>query len=447
MSKLICDVCGTAYPETNTVCPICGSANASNEHTSAGNVPEEEQGAAYAYVKGGRFSKRNVRRRNTRGSEGEIRVPAAERRSRDAEEAEDEAPMNNEGGEETVNKGLVAVVIVLLLAIVAVLFYIGFKFLAPDPDISVDPNPTPTTNVEPTPTAKPDPTEPPTEADVPCTGLTLSMENLSFTTIGGEYSLMVTLDPTNTTDTVTFVSADPSVATVSADGDVRAVGFGETTITITCGEITKTCKVVCISGFTFEFNTNPKWNDPVTGYADTTVTQGENWKAYKGALSVPADQITWISDDLTIATIQNGIVTAVSPGKTLIHAEYGGKRYTCIFRVKASQATGGDEFTSTPNDSAFSFRWAKTPNSDGKFDVTMSVGSTWKAYEDGIDPTSVAWSIVNLDPNDTTVYATVSTDGVVSFVATNGLKASVELHAVYDGVTFICILRIKPATT
>lgn len=419
MSKVICDVCGTAYPETATVCPICGSAKKSGDQTAAGNTPEAEQGASYTYVKGGRFSKSNVRRRNKGVRPQETRVTAAERKS----QSEDD---------DKVNKGLVAVVIVLLLAIVAVLIYIGVKFFAPKPNIDVTPDPTPTTNVEPTPTGEPDPTEGPTDADISCTGLTLSMQSVSFTTVGGEYALIVTPMPENTTDTVTFVSADESIATVTADGVITAVGYGETTITITCGQIVQECKVTCISNFTFEFNTNPKWNDPVTGYADTTVTQGDTWKAYKGTLSVPADQITWISDDPTIAVVQNGIVTAINPGKTLIHAQYGGKTYTCIFRCKAAQTAGSDEYTSNPSDTPFTFRYAEGPNNDGKYDVTIHIGTPWTAYSTGIDPAAVAWSI-----KDTTI-ATVGADGVVTALA----AGQTELYATYNGVTFTCIVRV-----
>ena len=425
MSKVICDVCGTAYPETATTCPICGSAKQAGEQTAAGNVPETD-GAAYTYVKGGRFSKRNVRRRNSKGGKDrEVRVPAAERKSRPASDN------NRNGDEETVNKGLVAVVIVLLLAIIAVLIYIGVRFFAPS-SVPNDPNPTPTTNVEPTPTGDPDPTEDPTDANVPCTGLTLPVENISFTELGQEYTLVATMTPANTTDVVTFASADETVATVSADGVVKAVGYGETTITVACGEIVKECKVTCISNFTFKFNTSDKWNDPVTGYADTTVTQGETWKAYKGTLSVPADQITWTSDDENIAIVQNGIVTAINPGKTLIHAEFGGKKFTCIFRCKASQTAGGTEYPSESGEIAFSFRdaWFK----DGKYDTTIQggVGDTWKAYPNGINPANVAWSV-----KDETIIS-VGADGVVTAVA----AGQTELYAVYNGVTFTCIVRV-----
>ena len=58
MSKIICDVCGTAYPETAAVCPICGCAKNTTTPTAAAETVEEGEGAGYNYVKGGRFSKR-----------------------------------------------------------------------------------------------------------------------------------------------------------------------------------------------------------------------------------------------------------------------------------------------------------------------------------------------------------------------------------------------------
>ena len=59
MSKVICDVCGTTYPETASNCPICGCAKNSTEQTMLDSDPGAE--GSYAPVKGGRFSKRNVR--------------------------------------------------------------------------------------------------------------------------------------------------------------------------------------------------------------------------------------------------------------------------------------------------------------------------------------------------------------------------------------------------
>ena len=61
MSKVICDLCGTSYPETSNQCPICGTARP--VQSVAVNDTDKESGG-YTYVKGGRFSKANVRKRN-----------------------------------------------------------------------------------------------------------------------------------------------------------------------------------------------------------------------------------------------------------------------------------------------------------------------------------------------------------------------------------------------
>ena len=61
MSKIICEVCGTSYPETANQCPICGCVRPADA-TSVETDTAVETG--YTYVKGGRFSKANVRKRN-----------------------------------------------------------------------------------------------------------------------------------------------------------------------------------------------------------------------------------------------------------------------------------------------------------------------------------------------------------------------------------------------
>ena len=114
MNKVICDICGTAYPDTAPKCPICGYAKTNAETTVAGAERPTSEG--YTAVKGGRFSKQNVRKRN---SSRTTERTAAEKSRRGEKE---------DGG----NTGLVLVVIFLLVAIVAVVIYIGVKlFSAP----------------------------------------------------------------------------------------------------------------------------------------------------------------------------------------------------------------------------------------------------------------------------------------------------------------------------
>ena len=60
------------------------------------------------------------------------------------------------------------------------------------------------------------------------------------------------------------------------------------------------------------------------------MTEGEKWILYDGA--VDFSDITWTSDDPSVATFENGIVTAISTGETTVHADYNGQRLTCTVR-------------------------------------------------------------------------------------------------------------------
>ncbi len=464
MNKVICDICGTAYPDTAPKCPICGYAKTATETTAAGAEGHTSEG--YTAVKGGRFSKQNVRKRNN---------------SRAAERTGAERSRRGEK-EESDNTGLVLVVIFLLVAIVAVVIYIGVKlFSAPATET---PEPTYIQVTQPTAT----PTEP-TTSGVACEKIQLSNQTIEFLNAGDTWNIVVRPTPSNTTDTITFESSAPEVVTVDETGLLTAVGGGEATITVTCGSITETCQVKCSfenpptqpstdpnatvdpsapttattpattptvpagpvdPNFTFEFNTKfkdgEKWDITLTA-------QGITWKAYKNDLSVDPGAITWTTDDASICTIQNGIVTTVAPGKTQVHATYGGKTYTCIVRCKfevtdvtpttpttpAQPDTDATTAPTTPTapgnvEFDFAFRYSQYDEASGKWDTTLTQGETWKAYKNDlpVDPSTITWTTDNAD------VCTIK-DGVVTAEG----PGKTEIHATYGGKTYTCIVRVK----
>ena len=69
-----------------------------------------------------------------------------------------------------------------------------------------------------------------TAGQVPATGITLSPQTLNLS-VGGNATVTAELTPANTTDTVTWSVAEPSVATVDANGVVTGVAAGRTTLT------------------------------------------------------------------------------------------------------------------------------------------------------------------------------------------------------------------------
>lgn len=80
---------------------------------------------------------------------------------------------------------------------------------------------------------------------VPCTGITLSTNELVFTGKGTQ-TIVATVEPTDTTDKIVWTTSDANIATVDK-GVVTAVFNGNATITATCGDYSATCSVV-ISG-------------------------------------------------------------------------------------------------------------------------------------------------------------------------------------------------------
>ena len=200
MSKIICDVCGTSYPETASQCPICGSARSGDVQVVADSKPGSDEAAprGYQYVKGGRFSNKNVHKRNS-GKKPESPVEKSEAPRKPKQKS---------------NKPLIIVAVVLLLCVVATAGYIAIRFFVPADLLPFGGN-----------------TTQPAATTVPCMSLQVSQPVVELTEKGATYQIAVTAQPQNTTDTLTYQSSDPAVATVDGNGLITAVAPGQTVMT------------------------------------------------------------------------------------------------------------------------------------------------------------------------------------------------------------------------
>ena len=79
------------------------------------------------------------------------------------------------------------------------------------------------------------------KAKVPCTGIVLSADTLSFTTPDTQ-TLSVVVSPDNCTEAITWSVSPTGIVTV-VDGVVTPIGNGSCTITATCGSYSDTCNV------------------------------------------------------------------------------------------------------------------------------------------------------------------------------------------------------------
>ncbi len=146
--------------------------------------------------------------------------------------------------------------------------------------------------------------------------------------------LALLFDPVNTTDDTTAVyeSSDPATIRVDENGQITAVEGGEATITARVGEKEATCHVMV--------------RVPMTGILidgkNETLERGETTQ--RTLSFFPADTndertVTWVSDDPSVAEVdENGLITAVGAGETLITAscgEFSDKvRITVVVRVQ-----------------------------------------------------------------------------------------------------------------
>ncbi|MBR4750102.1 MAG: Ig-like domain-containing protein [Abditibacteriota bacterium] len=160
------------------------------------------------------------------------------------------------------------------------------------------------------------------------TGVTLNKTTVKLRP-GGTYTLKAAVTPADATNQeVTWMSYDTSVATVDQNGNVKAVGIGETRIRVKTrdGGFKAKCKI--------------KVAVPVTGLSldKTAVTVNAGSSVTLKATVSPSDatdkRVTWISYDPSIATVDSsGTVTGVKPGKVDVRAKSKDGDFTAKCKV------------------------------------------------------------------------------------------------------------------
>lgn len=163
-----------------------------------------------------------------------------------------------------------------------------------------------------------------------CTIIVKQIVSASSVTINSHEILMLTgkmrtltarLYPTNSTETVHWVSSDTSVVVVDSNGQITTVGPGSCQVTAytSYGTVQDTCTVYSMA----------------ISKSSTVLEQYDTFNLYvDGAPSGAA--VSWRSSNPRIATVtQRGIVTARMPGECTITATVDGKTVTCNVTVRS----------------------------------------------------------------------------------------------------------------
>ena len=225
--------------------------------------------------------------------------------------------------------------------------------------------------------------------------------------------LTVTYDPQDaTTQSVTWSSSDNSVATVAPDGTITAVGKGTATITAkTSNGKEDKCEVIV--------------KQPVTGITLNRKTleleKGATEKLTATVLPGNADgdkTVTWLSSNNDVATVENGVVTAIGKGSATITARTAnGIEATCA--VTVGVPLKGISFKNNITE--------KTLNRTEQFTLEVVFNPT----DTDVDKT-IKWS-----STDTSVATVV--DGVVTAI---GDGETVITATASNGMTATCKVKV-----
>ena len=415
MERKTCEFCGTEYPSNESKCPVCGKS---------GKAPAEKE------------EKAPKQKRRLASSSGGARV--------------DQKAADGEKGWKIAASVLGILVLLGIVAFFVVMDFTNERF---------DPNGLPSLmgpidNAPVTEPAKPEDVQEPAESQKPeeaqnteetkkpaeemdedkeaapgaCTGLTISMSEVTLENAQDKVFLTAVARPTDCKEKITFESSDPKVATVSDNGMIVAVGPGKAEITVSCGDVTQVCVITC----TFEApeeNTEEKPEDdkekepaakPTLSSEDFTFKNVGETYALTVANAPEGAAITYASSDTKVAEVdKNGNVKAISKGNATITVMVGDVKLTAIARcdLPVTVNTGNYQAPYKLSHTDVTLGYAGE-----KFTISL-IDANGKVVE------GVGWTASN---------GSASIDGsTVKAVA----KGQCDVSVTFEGQTYTCIVR------
>lgn len=387
MNKVICDICGTSYPENAEQCPICGYSHDFKVEPLA----EDED-----------FVLDDILMKNTNTEEGTVDEPTeaveeqedvapvaavvAAEAADETEEAEEED--EEDGGKRRPSGFLIAALVVVILALLATTGYIFAHYYLPGMRSEATEAPTVETTE-----ATEEVTAAPT---VPCTGLAMTSDSeVLLEQAGNTWLINVVVLPEDTTDEVIYLSNNLEVATVDADGTVTAVAEGSAVISVVCGDYTVECNVTCAfveepsvpdvepedeeatdstdaesSEISDEDTTEAPTEEATEASteeateapteeateapteeateAPTEPVEGLELKLNKTDISfdrvgvyytlkvtdgIDPKDVKWVSTNSAVCVVEDGVITITGTGMATVKATYNGQEASCVVRV------------------------------------------------------------------------------------------------------------------
>ena len=377
MEKVICDICGTSYPENAEQCPICGYAPGAEvapltddedfvfDESLLDDVVEEEVAED---VEATKILPVVAVAEAVDADDDDDKEEDEDNEEDDEDEEEDDEEEDEaeEEGKRRPSGFLIALLVIVIIALLGVTGFIFARYYLPG---LRGENATEAPAVETTEAVVE--TAAPT---VPCTSLAMTSDSeVLLEQPGNSWLINVVTMPENTTDEVIFLSNNLEVATVDADGTVTAVGEGSAVISVICGDFTIECNITCA------FVDEPTVPDETSTEPTTEEDAEETEEATEEATEAPAEEPTeepteaptepatdvklalskadvsfdrvgvyytlkvangidpkdveWTTSNSRICVVKDGVITITGPGVATVTAKYYGQEATCVVRV------------------------------------------------------------------------------------------------------------------
>ena len=393
MGKIICEVCGTVYPDSADCCPICGYSRDRGGFDQSEDLLNDQQDA-YAYdpavdgeTDGFDFADYDLDGSNAGNDSEDLQFEEPRKAIFDYDAVN---PGSNEeydsyadvSGQETLNDypqdyydnydnydqkepkshmGLIVFLVILILLLIGASAFLMVKYVLPSVLGPQMPEVPQTEMVTEALTEAPN-----TEPVIPCQSLALvEGGEVSLSREGQFYLIHAAVIPEDTTDQLTYQSEDENVILVDATGKITAVGEGSTNVILTCGsQIIKLPVTVSYQEETeatveeteaaedgneeagapegtedgeaeaTEEKKDDGLKDVVLKLKKTDLMSGVPGVSFRLELDcdLTPEEVTWSTTHAGVATVKNGVVTTVGGGICKIIAKYGDQEVSCLIR-------------------------------------------------------------------------------------------------------------------
>jgi len=355
MGKVNCDFCGTAFSDADEKCPICGFARNVSGKTLAEDIMLDDE---FDFL-----NEEEPRKKKPIFDYDQVNTG-----NDDSYDDEEEYDLYDEEDDEPKSNTFVIVFLVIIITLLLLgTGFVFFRFFLPNVKDTEELTLNTTEEILTT-------SEETTVPTIPCQMIALTSDAAELNQAGQPWLLHVKVTPENTTDVLMYVSEDESIATVTEDGKIIAVGEGETFIKIICGEQTIKCPVlvdydmiidetveeaVPTMGVEEEADpstpTNAQPEQETEGKQETEKEAPEETvpgeivlKLKESDISLSkvrgityeltldcdlaADQVEWITMNSNVLLVKDGVITVMGPGTTKVVANYNGQSVECIVR-------------------------------------------------------------------------------------------------------------------